>query len=153
MTTSRIPAVIDELVDRFRAAPALAGVKVLDGPLVTGSPLKAAICVGFDGDPTGDGQAADFAQAWASIGQKAKDETFTITCTVVVWSGSTAVRAARVRAFEVLAAAEDVLRGDPALGQPPPTISAVTSGALIQVQEGSGMQVRIPFQIAVQTRI
>lgn len=152
-TTSRVPAVIDALVALFRAAPALAGVKVVDGPSVTGSPLPEAVYVGYDGDPDNDGQAVDFAQEWASIGQRAKNETFTVTCAVGVWRGSTGVRPARTRAFEVLAAVEGALRADPSLGLPPPSTVAFASGSMAQVQGTSGMGVRIAFQIAVQTRI
>ncbi|TMR11749.1 hypothetical protein ETD86_34845 [Nonomuraea turkmeniaca] len=139
----------------FQAAPALNGVKVVDGPLVTGNPLHEVIFVGYDGSRQGegDGEAVDLRQEWASIGQKAKDETFTVTCAVVVWSGSTKVRPIRERAFALLAAVEDALRADPSLGLPPPTIVAFVSGSLFQEQPDTGMQARIPFRIAVQTRI
>lgn len=152
-TTSRVPDVIDALVALFDAAPGLDGVKVVDGPIVTNDPLPEAVFVGYDGNPEGDGEAGDFRQEWASIGQKAKDERFTITCAVVVWRGSTKVKPARDRAFALIAAVEDALRADPALGQPPPTIVAFASGSLVQSQRQSGCECRIPFQIAVQTRI
>jgi hypothetical protein len=152
-TTSRAPDAIDRLVALFDAAPQLDGVKVVDGPIVTGDPLHEAVYVGYDGDPDGDGLAVDFSQEWASIGQKAKNETFTVTCAVVVWKGGTKVRPIRARAFELLAAVEDLLRGDPALGMPPPTVVAFASGSCVQSQRASGLEVRIPFQIAVQTRI
>lgn len=152
-TTSRIPDALDNLIALFEAAPGLAGVKVLDGPTVTNDPLNEMVCVGYDGDPEGEGQAADFTQEWASIGQKAKAETFTITCAVVVWRGSTKVRPVRVRAYALLAEVENALRADPSLGLPPPTVVAFASGGLFQAQRQSGMECRIPFQIAVKTRI
>jgi hypothetical protein len=153
-TTSRVPDVIDALVALFAAAPGLAGVKVLDGPVVTGSPLKDVVFVGYDGDPDEDGGlAVEFSQEWASIGQRARDETFTVTCAVLAWRGSTAVRPVRVRAFALLAAVEDALRAAPDLGQPPPTIVAFASGSVHQAQRSEGMQCRIPFQVAVKTRI
>jgi hypothetical protein len=154
MATSRVPDVIDALVAAFKAAPGLAGVKVFDGPPVTGSPLKAAVFVGYDGDPDEqEGLAVEFSQEWASIGQRARDEAFTVTCAVLAWSGATAVRAVRERAFELLAAVEDALRAAPDLGQPPPTIVAFASGSLHQAQSHEGMVCRIPFQVAVKTRI
>lgn len=153
-TTSRAPAVIDALVALFEATPALDGVKVVDGPLVTGDPLHRAVFVGYDGDPDNDGgEAVTFSQEWASIGQKAKNETFTVQCAVAAWKGSTKVRPVRVLAYDLLAAVEDTLRADPSLGMPPPTIVAFASGSLIQAQRKSGIECRIPFQIAVQTRI
>lgn len=151
--TSRAPVVIDALVGLFDADPVLDGVKVVDGPIVTNDPLPEAVFVGYDGNPEGDGEAVDFRQEWASIGQRAKDETFTVTCAVVVWRGSTEVKPIRDRAFALLAAIENSLRADPSLGQPPPTIVAFASGSLVQSQRQSGVEVRIPFQIAVQTRI
>lgn len=153
MAESRVPDAIDNLVALFEAAPALAGVTVVDGPIVTNDPLREAIFVGYDGDPDGEGQAVDFGQEWASIGQLAKDETFSVTCAVVVWRGSTKVRPVRVRAYELMAAVGVVLRTDPSLGLPPPTVVALASGSLFQAQRQSGLECRIPFQVAVSTRI
>lgn len=152
-TTSRVPDVIDALVALFAAAPALAGVKVIDGPVVTSDSLKDAVFVGYDGDDEGEGQAVEFTQEWASIGQRAKGETFSVTCAVVVWRGGTKVRPIRVRAFELLAAVEDALRDDPSLGLPPPSVVAFASGSMSQIQGSPGLGVRITFQIAVKTRI
>lgn len=153
-TTSRAPAVIDALVALFENAAALDGVKVIDGPVVTNDPLHKAVFVGYDGDPEVDGgEAVTFSQDWASIGQKAKDETFTVTCAVAVWKGSTKVKPVRDLAYALLAAVENTLRADPSLGQPPPTIVAFASGSLVQSQRLSGIECRIPFQIAVRTRI
>lgn len=151
-TTSRVPDVIDALVALLAAAPALAGVKVVDGPIVTND-SKDAVFVGYDGDPEGEGQAVEFTQEWAAIGQRAKGETFTVTCAVVVWRGGTKVRPIRVRAFELLAAVEDALRDDPSLGLPPPSVVAFASGSMAQLQGAPGLGVRVMFQIAVKTRI
>lgn len=154
MAASRVPDAIDALMAVFAAAPALDGVHVFDGPPVTGSPLKDVVFVGYDGDPEGDGgQAVEFSQEWSSIGQKAKDETFTVNCAVLAWRGSTAVRPVRERAFALLAAVEDALRADPSLGMPPPTIVAFASGSLQQAQWHDGITCRIPFQVAIKTRI
>jgi hypothetical protein len=155
MSTSRVPATLEALVALFAAAPTLggAGVEIIDGPMVTGDPLREAVYVGYDGDPDGDFESVTFAQEWAGLGARAKDETFTVTCAVSVWSGSTKVVPMRVRAFEVLGEVETTLRAEPSLGLPPPTVVAMASGSLVQSQRGSGLECRIPFQIAVQTRI
>jgi hypothetical protein len=153
VSTSRAPAAIDALAALFAAAPGLSGVEVVDGPTVTGDPLHEALFVGYDGDPDGAGEAVTFEQTWAGLGAKAKDETFAITCAVVAWGGDTAVREIRLRAFALLAEVENILRADPSVGLPPPTVVAMASGSLVQAQRQSGMECRIPFQIAVQTRI
>ncbi|MEU8270829.1 hypothetical protein AB0B89_27185 [Sphaerisporangium sp. NPDC049002] len=153
--TSRVPAAIDALVALFQATPGLgvAGVAVVDGPIITGDPLHEAVFVGYDGDPDGDGEAVTFDQEWAGLGARAKNESFVVMCAVSVWSGSTKVVPVRTRAFEMLGEVETALRTDPSLGLPPPTVVAMASGSLVQSQRGSGLECRIPFQIAVQTRI
>lgn len=153
MTTSRVPAVIDALVALYENAPGLAKVAVLDGPLVTNAPLKEAVFVGYDGDPDGEGQAAENAQKWAGIGARSRDETVQITGAVVVWNGGTKVRPVRLRVYELFGVVEDVVRADPSLGLPPPTVAEIASGGLFQVQRQSGIECRIPFIVRVQTRI
>lgn len=153
MTETRVPDVIDALLAVWAAAPGLAGITVVDGPLVTNDPLHEAVYVGYDGDPEGEGQAADSAQEWAAIGQKKRDEVVQVTCAVVVWNGRTAVRPTRVRVYELLAAVSAAVRADPSLGLPPPTVAEMASGQLFQSQRQSGVECRIPFVIAVKTRI
>lgn len=156
MTESRVPAVIDALTALFDAAPGLVGVKVLDGEPVTGDPLFEALFIGYDGDPDGDGESATFQQEWAGLGAKAKNEAITVTCAVVVWKGDTnavARRARRLRVFELLGEVGAIMRADPSLGFPSPTIAAMASGQLFQRQHEGGFEARIPFQIQVQTRI
>ncbi|MFI6296707.1 hypothetical protein ACIBEJ_34315 [Nonomuraea sp. NPDC050790] len=151
-TTSRAPAVIDALVALCRAAPALDGVAVHDGPHVTSSPLKAVVCIGWDGDEDNDA-AVEAQQEWASIGQKAKNETLQVTCAAVAWNGGTVTKTARDRAYALVGAVEDALRSDPALGFPPPTIVAMTTGNAFQRQDAGGVQCRVVFTVAVHTRI
>ncbi|MGW5259693.1 hypothetical protein ACWEQG_01880 [Microbispora sp. NPDC004025] len=153
MTTSRVPAVIDALVALYKNAPGLAKVSVVDGPPVTNNPLHEAVFIGYDGDPDGEGQAAEDAQTWAGIGARSRDETIQITGAVVVWRGSTKVRPVRQRAYELFGVVEDVLRADPSIGLPPPTVAEIASGGLYQAQRQSGIEARVPFLIKVQTRI
>lgn len=150
--TSRAPAVIDALVALCQAAPALSGVKVHDGPQVTSSPLKAVVCIGWDGDEDND-QAVEAQQEWAAIGQKAKNETLQITCAAIAWNGGTVTKSARDRAYALVGAVEDALRADPALDFPPPTVVAMATGNAFQRQVSDGVQCRVTFTVAVQTRI
>src|SRR5690348_11079979 len=119
---SRVPDLIDAIVAALRTAPALSTVKVIDGPIVTDSAAQEWVFVGYDGSDEGDYITATTQQEWAGIGAKKKNEEITLTCAVLVQRGSIDVRSCRVRTFEVFAAVEDVLRADPALGLPTPTV-------------------------------
>lgn len=151
-TTSRAPAVLDALVALCGSAAGLDGVTIHDGPQVTSAPLKEVITIGWDGDEDND-EAVQSQQAWAAIGQKAKDETLQIPCAAIAWRGDTNIKAVRDRAYELLGEVEDALRADPSLGFPPPTIVAMTTGNAYQRQTDKGAQCRVMFTIGVQTRI
>ncbi|RPE44162.1 hypothetical protein EDD90_7392 [Streptomyces sp. Ag109_O5-1] len=153
MTTSRVPDLIDALVAALQASGGLTGVKVVDGPVVTDSAAEEWVFVGYDGDPEGDFTAATAQQEWAGLGAKKKNEDITVTCAVLVQRGSTDVRACRVRTYEVLAAVESVLRADPSLGFPTPTVCAVTEHAFHPEQTPDGIQGRLPFTVTCTTRI
>lgn len=153
MATSRAPAVIDALLALCRAAPGLDGVTVMDGPKVTGDPLKAVVCIGWDADEDGDGAAVESSQEWAGLGAKARDETLQVTCAALAWHGETTVKPVRDRAYALVAAVEQALRADPSLGFPPPTVVALATGNAYQQQTSSGAQCRVVFVVAVQTRI
>ncbi|MGW4426380.1 hypothetical protein [Streptosporangium sp. NPDC004631] len=154
---SRTPAVIDALTVRFTAAIAAAAgmerVRVLDGPAVTAETDTELVYVGWDGDPDGDGQAVEATQDWAGIGARARDETLQVTCSVIVWSGDTAMRPRRDRCYAILGVLEAALRADPSLGLPPPTVAALAAGNLWQAQTSAGAEVRVVFAVAVKTRI
>lgn len=153
MATSRVPDLIDALVAALDASADLSTVKVVDGPLVTDSAAQEWVFVGYDGDDQGDFTTATTQQAWAGIGAKKKNEDITLTCAVLVQRGSTDVRSCRVRTFEIFAAVEDVLRADPSLGFPAPTICAVAENTFHTEQTSSGVQGRIPFTVTCTTRI
>lgn len=151
-TTSRAPAVIDALVALCQAAPGLSEAKVLDGPQVTANPLKAAICIGWDGDEDND-QAVESTQEWAGLGAKSKDETLQVTCAAIAWHGATTTKPVRDSAYALVGEVEDALRADPSLGFPPPTVCAIATGNAFQRQTGKGALCRVVFTIAVKTRI
>lgn len=114
---SRVPEVIDALValGKSEAAAELAGVQVADGPEVTDSGAGDWLVVGFDGDPTGDFQAAATVGGWAGLGVR-REEQFQVTVAAIASRGATDVRAARVRAYEIGARVEAWLSADPRLG-------------------------------------
>ncbi|MEU0039108.1 hypothetical protein, partial [Streptomyces sp. NPDC006333] len=111
------------------------------------------VFVGYDGDDEGDFITAATIQEWAGLGAKKKSETITLTAAVLIQRGSIDVRSCRIRTYEVLAAIEDVLRADPSLGFPTPTICALTESTFHTEQTPDGVQGRLPFTVTCTTRI
>ena len=114
MTTSRVPALIDYLVNAFSNAATLGlatpPVTVFDGPATTADPAPLALHVGLDdalseGPPT----SATAEQIRQGLANK-RQETIAIHCAAVAWAGTDDLRAVRTSAFAILAAAEDIVR-------------------------------------------
>lgn len=150
--SSRVPAVLDALVTLFTTQLA-ADVTVADGPLVTDDPLEQVVCVGWDGDDTGDGQAVEWAQEYVGLGAPVKDESFQVTCVAICWDGGDDMRAARNNVYTLFATIEAAVRADKSLGLGPPSIAAITIGRLHQEANSDGVQARLPFVVDVTTRI
>ncbi|WP_406168885.1 hypothetical protein [Streptomyces sp. NBC_00996] len=154
MASSRVPQLIDNFLAALNAAAGLAGVKVVDGPEVSDTAATEFVVVGFDGDSEGEYEAASTTQAWAGIGAKKKNEDIQITCAVLVRKGSPAVKGLRDRVFEIFAEVEAVVRADPALGLPPPSVCAVTDTSFRTPQTSNGLEGRLLFTLAATpTRI
>ncbi|MFF9097564.1 hypothetical protein ACF1AX_31135 [Streptomyces sp. NPDC014802] len=154
MASSRVPQLIDAFVAALQAAPGLAGVQVVDGPLVSASTATDWVFVGYDANPEGEFNTAFTTQTWAGLGAKAKNEDIALTCAVLVQRGSTDVRACRVRTFEVFAQVEAVVRADPSLGLPPPTVCSISETTFYTEQTERGVQGRLPFTLVTSpTRI
>ncbi|MFD4343406.1 hypothetical protein ACFWQ6_00740 [Streptomyces coelicoflavus] len=154
MAPSRVPELIDNVLAALKLSPELAKVKLVDGPLVSDSAASEWVFVGYDGDPNGEYSTASTSQTWAGLGAKAKNEDISLTCAVLVRRGSTDVRACRRRTFEIFAAVEAVVRADPSLGMPPPTVCSITDTAFFTEQTDRGIQGRLPFTLATNpTRI
>ncbi|MFI0576139.1 hypothetical protein [Streptomyces tendae] len=151
---SRVPELTDSFLARLAAAEGLARVKVIDGPIVSDSASGEWVFVGYDADPEGDGDAATTSQTWAGIGARAKNEEILLTCAVLVRKGSTAVKPLRDRVFEIFAEVEAVVRADPSLGLPPPTVCAITDTTFRTPQTSRGLEGRLLFTLATNpTRI
>lgn len=146
MATSRIPATINAVVTALRNA----GLKVWDGPVITGD-YGDAVYIGYDGNPEGEFQSTSGTQSWAGLGAKRRNERFTIFCAVVALVGDSGdVQGSRENAYALLAGVEDALRADPSLGQPPPFVAAMNSNDLFLEQGDAGLQSRIVFTIDVE---
>lgn len=161
MTTSRIPAVIDYLVTAFTAAATLgaspaAPVTVYDGPVTTDASVNLVLWVGLD-DPDGAGgrPAGDSSQDWAALGHMARNEQVTIHCAADAWYGTDDIRAARLAAYAITSAVEDIIRGDATLGGTvtTPGNAGVTNMQLLQDNTDRGALARVMFDITAQARI
>lgn len=151
--SSRVPGLIDAFVAALEGAAGLSDVKVVDGPLVSDSAAGAWVFVGYDGDPEGDYVTAQTTQQWAGLGAKAKNEDIVLTGAVLVKQGATKVKPCRDRAFAVFAQVEAVVRADPALGLPTPTVCSVSEHTFHTEQTPNGIQGRLPFTLTCSTRI
>ncbi|MCI3277525.1 hypothetical protein [Streptomyces cylindrosporus] len=153
MDSSRVPELIDNFVAALTAASGLSGVQVVDGPFVTDSAATEWVFVGYDGDPEGEYMTAQTTQEWAGLGAKAKNEAILLTCAVLVRRGTTDVKACRKRTFEIFAEVEAVVRADPSVGMPPPSICSIAEHTFHTEQTDRGIQGRMPFTLTSSTRI
>lgn len=113
--TSAIPAAIDALVSLATAA--LPSVVVVDGPGATDNVHPDWLFVGVD-DPDSESAvtAAEGESAWAALGHRQREETFTVNLAAVSWSGDNGMKAVRDAAFTTVAAVEQAIVDDPTLG-------------------------------------
>ncbi len=146
MAGSRVPDVIDALVALGQADSELSGVVVSDGPEVTETSASDWLIVGFDGDPSGDFQAAQTVGGWAGLGT-GREEQFQITVAAIASRGDTDVRAARTRVYEIGARVEEWLRADPRLGLES-LEAAIEASQLTQDQTDQGVQAVLLLTVA-----
>lgn len=145
---SRVPEVIGALValGQAEAAAELTGVQVTDGPEVSGSGAQDWLIVGFDGDPSGDFQAAQTLGGWAGLGSR-REEQFQVTVAAIASRGDTDVRAARARVYEIGARVEAWLVADPSLGLAE-LQAAIEASRLVQDQDEDGIQAVLLLTVA-----
>jgi hypothetical protein len=151
MVQSKIPAAIDAIVAALKAA----GLQVWDGPVLTGD-YEDAVFIGYDAYPdVVEQRSAGSTQTWAGLGQRARDEDIVISCAVVTLTGDTDTtwKPARDKAFAMLETVGQVLRNDPSLGLPPPSVAELEPGDYFEETSPAGYQCRIAFQIHYQTRV
>lgn len=110
--TSSIPAAMDAFVDGLKERQAIidAGVQVSSGYLAGDVAAKESIAL-LDWGPAN--------QSWGMLGNRRRDEEYSLNgwiWVVKTGKGEDVIRAARTRAFELLAEIEDFLRDDPTIG-------------------------------------
>ncbi|HEY3650459.1 MAG TPA: hypothetical protein VGL33_21025 [Streptosporangiaceae bacterium] len=147
--SSQVPDALAALLAAFRAAPALAGADVRDGPVVTGSAALEAVLVGWYGQAA-DQLAADATVSPEVFGDADDRELFTLRCATLVLDGQNDMTAARTRAYALLAACGAVVRADRTLSG---TVgdSHIGTHALRQEQRPDGAVATVTFTVACDT--
>jgi len=145
---SRVPEVLDALValGKSETDGELSGVVIADGPEVTDSAAPDWLIVGFDGDPSGDFEAAQSVGGWSDL-SSGREEAFQVTVAAVATRGDTDIVAARQRVYEIAARVEAWLRADPSIGLPS-LEAAVEATRLVQDQTEDGAQARLLLTVA-----
>jgi hypothetical protein len=155
VATSAAPAAIDALLAILRDAPALTGVRIVDGPPAVNLTAKHRIYVGWS---PGSEQSAEIEQDFAYAGARRRDEDLTLACYIETRAGDTDMALRRTRAFEILAAVEDALRATDAEPEAPTLRGTVlwahlTAGSLTQEQNDKGALVGLTFTVRCRARI
>lgn len=139
---SRVPDVIDVLVQRLSVADGLADVDVRDGPAIASPSARQVLGVGY----AGQAEETDVEATVGRDGLTDEREQFTIRCAVAVLSGDTDVAAARQCAYGLLAAAGAAIARDRTLGGL--VLRAGIGGhSLMQEQTDRGIQATVVFTV------
>ncbi|MER7814081.1 hypothetical protein [Streptomyces sp. NPDC096153] len=156
MLTSRVPAAVDSLLAILRAAPALEGVRVVDGPEPVNQTERHRIYIGWQGGE--GGPAVSLLQDFNGAGARTRDEDFTISCYAETRGGDKDMAVRRTRAFELVAAVETALRATDAAPEAPTLNGTVlwahlTTGDLTQDQTTNGALAGVAFTVSCRARI
>lgn len=149
MATSTIPAAVDALVAGLTGAAGLSGVDVFDGPPMTGE-NPDFVCVGYD--PTDPLNSVEADQVPASLGNRAREESYEIICSLAAWSGSESMSARRVRAMDLFAAVEAWVRANITLNGVVRS-AQISTYSLVQEQTDQGASAGLRFRIACSARL
>ncbi|WP_328941521.1 hypothetical protein OG259_07560 [Streptomyces sp. NBC_00250] len=155
MATSVVPAAIDALLEILRAAPALTGVQIVDGPPVDDQSVADQVCIGYQ---PGEGEGASMLQDFAYIGARQREENGVISCWIDCWTGDADIRPRRQRGFELLAVVEDALRASEAAPEAP-TLNGVVQWAQVagaslrQANTDQGARAGVGFTVTYLARI
>lgn len=155
-TVTLLPALIDALVTLYSSQT---GVLAIDGPGATDDPAPLVVFIGL-ADPDGDtiSESASTSIVWPWLGHVSFDETVTIHCSAVAWSGDTdtaAMKRERDAAFGLLKVATDAVRADPSLGLMAAgvlNLTDISRIALYQVQDEQGTRADVRFDLTFHAR-
>jgi len=154
MQTSRVPAAVDALLVILRAAPALAEVRIIDGPEPVNLTEKDMIFVGWQ---PGADAAVGLQQDFNAAGARTRDEAFEIACYAESRAGDKEMALRRTKVFELVGAVEEALRATDAAPTAPTLNGAVlwahlTTGNLQQAQS-EGAIAGLAFTVTCRARI
>lgn len=144
MTQSRVPAVLDALVGVWSSSPELLGI-VQDGPTPIQTSAAEVLSVGYDGGEDGTSSEGQFDPEGLAV--EPKRESFSVNCLAGVLNGAGDIRAARLRAFDLLTAASGAITTDKTLGDVVLSAS-IDNVTLNQLQTPDGALVQILFTVA-----
>ena len=158
MWKSTVPAALAALVAMHQAAPALAGVEIIDGPPQEGSGASEGIAFGWN--PNEDVDAVEATVGNLDLAGVPRDERYTIHASLTVINGgdgtpagkTAALVAARERAGDLLAAVGDVLAADGTL-RGTVTAAALNDCNWRQDDTDRGMLARVNFSLTVRAFI
>ncbi|MDX3353894.1 hypothetical protein PV703_11350 [Streptomyces sp. ME01-24h] len=143
---SRVPELIDALVEMAKADDGLAGVRVTDGPEVSEDDAPDWLIVGFDGDPDGEFLAAQTEGGWSDLAT-GREEQFQLVVAAIAKRGDTNMRAARLRAYAIGGRLEALLRADPRVGLSS-LEAAIVQTRLLQPQSDLGAMAVLLLTVA-----
>jgi hypothetical protein len=146
---------MNALLAMCRAAPALEGVAITDGPVVTDLSEPDRLFVGW---APGLELAAQAQQDFASAGARRRDEGFDLTCYLESRSGDTDLAVRRARVYALQAVLEDLLRATDDEPEAPTLRGTVqwahlTSSTLTQPQTTSGALAGLTLTITCRARL
>jgi hypothetical protein len=136
-------------------------VGVIVGPGATDDPeANGLVLIAVDdADETSYAHAVTGSQAWAQLGGKIRDETFSVHCVAVAWTGN-ADAPGDVAALDIVDSVYALMKGitdaivaDPTLSGSVLTMKGITSHSLRFVTDNSGLAAHIPFDIECMARI
>jgi len=146
MATSAIPAAINALITILDAVE---DTDVFDGPPMTGE-NPDYICIGHD--PLDPLNAVEASQVPASLGNRAREESFDILCSLAAWSGGGLISDRRARALDMFAAIEAAVRANVTLNGTVRT-AQIGTYTLVQEQTEHGPSAGLRFRIACSARL
>ncbi|WP_432170919.1 hypothetical protein [Streptomyces sp. 1222.5] len=154
MLTSRVPAAVAALLSILRAAPALDGVRIVDGPESTNATERDIVLVGWQ---PGADAAVSLTQGFNAAGARTRDEEFEIACYAESRRGDKDMAIPRARVFELVGAVEAALRATDAAPTAPTLNGTVlwahlTTGNLQQVVV-EGTVAGLAFTVSCRARI
>jgi hypothetical protein len=116
VTTASVafPVFVNNVIAALKAAPALKGVLIVDGPQLDTMFEGEAIIIGHDGVPAGEVPASSAQNKYGPLGALRMDEMGSLDCVIRSYPNKTIdLKTLRDRAGVLLGAVIDVIRIDP----------------------------------------